>query len=56
MIECGEPGGPFGAKSIGECSVVPSAPAVANAVANALNCDFYSLPLKKNILMDNINI
>nr|UWI49473.1 molybdopterin-dependent oxidoreductase [Clostridioides difficile] len=56
LIECGEPGGPFGAKSIGECSVVPSAPAVANAVANALNCDFYSLPLKKNILLENINI
>ncbi len=56
MIECGEPGGPFGAKSIGECSVVPSAPAVSNAVANALKCDFYSLPLKKNTLLENISI
>ncbi|MDL2260527.1 molybdopterin-dependent oxidoreductase, partial [Deltaproteobacteria bacterium OttesenSCG-928-K17] len=45
FIEQGEPDGPFGGKSIGECSVVPVAPAIVNAVANALDLEFYSLPL-----------
>lgn len=36
FIEEGEKPGPFGGKSIGECSTVASAPAVINAVSNAL--------------------
>jgi CO/xanthine dehydrogenase Mo-binding subunit len=46
LIEEGEEPGPFGAKSIGECSTVPSAPAVANAVCNALGLELKDLPLK----------
>ncbi len=36
FIEEGERQGPYGGKSIGECSTVASAPAVVNAVSNAL--------------------
>ena len=54
LVEEGEESGPFGAKSIGECAVVPSAPAVANAVANALGCDFHDFPLKPGRILDNI--
>lgn len=46
LVDGEEKAGPFGAKSIGECSVVPSAPAVANAVANALGEDFYRYPIR----------
>lgn len=46
LVEEGEDPGPFGAKSIGECSVVPSAPAVVNAVSNALGVEFKDLPVK----------
>ena len=46
FIEAGEPGGPFGAKSIGEASVVPAAPAVMNAVVNALNVEINDLPYR----------
>lgn len=46
FIEKGEPLGPYGAKSIGECATVPSAPAIVNAVANALNIEINSLPIK----------
>jgi len=46
LVEEGEDPGPFGAKSIGECSTVPVAPAVVNAVSNALGIDFRDLPLK----------
>lgn len=45
LIEEIEPAGPFGAKSIGECSVVPAAAAVANAVSNAVGCEFNDLPI-----------
>ncbi len=40
----GEPGGPFGAKSMGESPVVPVAPAVVNAIVNAIDCSLNCLP------------
>ena len=44
--EEGEPGGPFGAKSLGECPVVPAGPAVVNAVCNAIGAEIDDLPAK----------
>ena len=46
FIEAGEPGGPFGAKSIGECATVPSAPAVLNAVCDALGTEINTIPYR----------
>lgn len=46
FIEELEEMGPYGAKSIGECAVVPVAPAVANAVQDALGIDVNKLPIK----------
>ena len=40
----GEPGGPYGAKSLGECPVVPAAPAVVNAICNAIGAEINDLP------------
>ena len=37
--------GPFGAKSVGEIATVPTAPAVVNAVNNALGTELSELPL-----------
>ncbi|MCD8241979.1 MAG: molybdopterin-dependent oxidoreductase [Lachnospiraceae bacterium] len=45
MIEETENTGPFGAKSIGECAVVPSPGAVVNAISNATDCKFLELPV-----------
>jgi CO/xanthine dehydrogenase Mo-binding subunit len=45
FVEAGEPFGPYGAKSIGECATVPSAPAVFNAVCNAIGKDLTSFPV-----------
>lgn len=45
LIERGEPGGPFGAKSIGEIATVPVAPALVNAVNRALSTSLTDLPL-----------
>jgi CO/xanthine dehydrogenase Mo-binding subunit len=41
-----EPNGPFGAKEAAEAAVPPSAPAVANAVFQAVGAEFYSNVLK----------
>lgn len=45
IVEEPEPTGPFGAKEVGEPALIPTAAAIANAVANALNIRFYDLPI-----------
>lgn len=42
----GEAGGPYGAKSLGESPVVPVAPAVLNAISNAIHREINTLPAK----------
>lgn len=55
MIEEIETSGPFGAKSIGECAVVPSAPAIVNAVSNAIGKELFSIPLTKEKVLAAIS-
>lgn len=45
FIESIEPSGPFGAKSLGEISTGTPAPAIADALFNALGIHFDSLPI-----------
>jgi len=45
ILESGSGLGPFGAKGIGEPALTPAAPAVANAVADAIGVRIYDLPL-----------
>ncbi len=45
ILESGTGVGPFGAKGIGEPSLTPAAPAVANAVADAIGTRIHDLPL-----------
>lgn len=52
FLDSYEESGPYGAKSIGECATVPSAPAVANAVSNALGIHFHSLPISKEKILE----
>jgi CO/xanthine dehydrogenase Mo-binding subunit len=47
VLDSYEPAGPFGAKSIGECSVVPTLSAIGNAVSNALGLEMNRLPITK---------
>jgi CO/xanthine dehydrogenase Mo-binding subunit len=47
----GEPGGPYGAKAMGECPVVPVAPAVVNAIRNALDMEINDLPADKEKIL-----
>lgn len=45
FIETDDPTGPFGAKSIGECCVITPAPAIANAIFDAIGVRFTQLPI-----------
>lgn len=51
----GEPGGPYGAKSLGECPVVPAAPAVVNAICNAIGAEINDLPANKEAVLKAIH-
>ena len=45
ILEPYEPTGPFGAKGIGEPACVPTAPAIANAVYDAVGVRIKDLPV-----------
>jgi CO/xanthine dehydrogenase Mo-binding subunit len=44
IVETDEPTGPFGAKGVGEPALIPTAPAVLNALSDALGKRIYHLP------------
>jgi CO/xanthine dehydrogenase Mo-binding subunit len=45
ILESGTGIGPFGAKGIGEPALTPAAPAIANAVADAIGVRIHELPI-----------
>ncbi len=44
IVESPEPTGPFGAKGVGEPALIPTAPAILNALSDALGERIYHLP------------
>jgi CO/xanthine dehydrogenase Mo-binding subunit len=56
FVEEKEPTGPYGAKSIGECSVVPTISAIANAIANAVNREFNHLPITPEKVLKALSV
>jgi CO/xanthine dehydrogenase Mo-binding subunit len=51
LLEIPEASGPFGAKGIGEIPLVPTAPAVANAVYDAIGVRVKTLPIRPEKLV-----
>jgi CO/xanthine dehydrogenase Mo-binding subunit len=45
LVETHDPVGPYGAKGVGEPTLIPMAPAIANAVEDAIGHRFRSLPI-----------
>jgi xanthine dehydrogenase molybdenum-binding subunit len=45
IVETDEKDGPFGAKGIGEPGLVPTAPAIANAIYDAVGVRIKDLPI-----------
>jgi CO/xanthine dehydrogenase Mo-binding subunit len=44
IVEVPLPSGPYGAKGVGEPALIPTAPAILNAIANALDIRVTELP------------
>lgn len=54
LIENGEENGPFGAKSVGEISTNGVAPAVINALNNALDVNITTMPATQERVMSSL--
>lgn len=54
IIESGDDDGPFGGKGVGEMGMIASAPAIGNAVANALGCEFETAPITPERVIERV--
>jgi CO/xanthine dehydrogenase Mo-binding subunit len=54
MVESVDPHGPFGAKGIGEPPYSPPAPAIANAIYNAIGLRFAELPITNRAVLTRL--
>ncbi|MEK6192646.1 MAG: molybdopterin-dependent oxidoreductase, partial [Deltaproteobacteria bacterium] len=54
LIEKGDEDGPYGAKGIGEPGLVPTAPAIANAIYDAIGVRISELPITPERVLDAI--
>ncbi len=55
LVECPDESGPFGATGIGEPSLVPAAPAIINAIYDAVGVIIYDLPATPEKVLRAIN-
>ncbi|HSH69190.1 MAG TPA: molybdopterin cofactor-binding domain-containing protein, partial [Deferrisomatales bacterium] len=51
LVETNDPAGPFGAQGIGEPGLVPTAPAIANAIYDAVGIRIHELPMKPEVVL-----
>ncbi|NNG01188.1 MAG: xanthine dehydrogenase family protein molybdopterin-binding subunit, partial [Desulfobacteraceae bacterium] len=54
IVEDPDASGPYGAKGIGEPGLVPTAPAIANAIYDAIGVRIKSLPITPEKVLDAI--
>ena len=54
LIESNDPHGPFGAKGIGEYGLVPTAPAISNAIYNACGIRVHELPISRELILEEL--
>ncbi len=54
-VECAHPEGPYGAKGIAETSMCPTAPAIANAIYNAIGVRVNALPMTPERVWNALN-
>ncbi len=52
IVDATDPEGPFGAKGVGEVALVPLAPAIANAVYNAVGVRIKELPVRPEKILN----
>ena len=54
VLEVPEASGPYGAKGIGEIPLVPTAPAISNAIYNATGVRLNTIPISPQELIENL--
>ena len=54
VVETPDPEGPYGAKGVGEPGLVPTAPAIANAIYDAVGIRLHKLPMKPELVLGAI--
>jgi CO/xanthine dehydrogenase Mo-binding subunit len=54
IVEDAHPKGPFGAKGMGELTITPTAPAIVNAIHDAVGVWVNSLPVTREKLLEAI--
>jgi CO/xanthine dehydrogenase Mo-binding subunit len=52
IVEVPNTNHPFGVRGIGETSIVPPAPAVANAIANAIGVRLFQTPMNPGRILE----
>ena len=52
LVETNDPSGPFGAKGVGEPGLVPTAPAIANAIYDAVGVRIHELPMTPEVVLN----
>jgi len=52
LVECPHPDGPYGAKGMGETTNVPTPPAIANAIYNAIGIRIKDLPITPDKILE----
>jgi 4-hydroxybenzoyl-CoA reductase subunit alpha len=55
IVESNEPNGPFGAKEVGEGAIMPTIPAILNAVYDAIGVRIHELPLTPERVYNALN-
>jgi CO/xanthine dehydrogenase Mo-binding subunit len=54
LVPSNEPSGPFGAKSVGEIGINGPAPAIANAIYDAVGVRLFDLPMTSQRVFEAI--
>jgi len=54
FVERADPKGPFGAKGLGECALIPTAPAIVNAIADATGVRLTRLPATRERVLRSL--
>jgi CO/xanthine dehydrogenase Mo-binding subunit len=52
LLETEDPSGPFGAKGVAECALIPTAVSITNAIANAIGAKITQIPVKPDHIID----
>ena len=54
IVEVPNPGHPYGVRGVGEVPIIPPAPAIANAIADAIGTRMRQLPMSPRAMLEEL--